>query len=76
MPESWKKANERMSCLDCGESGAEPYVTTKGKNPGRNVRVCHKCVHRWEEFGLKPREPVYEEPRAPTPQRTAGSGPR
>lgn len=62
MGESWTSANARMSCLDCGESGAHPYTTTKGENHGRPVRVCHKCLHRWEWLGLKPREPMYEEP--------------
>lgn len=60
--ETWKSANERMACLDCGESGAHPYTTTRGANPGRAVRVCHRCVHRWVEFGLVERAPMYEEP--------------
>lgn len=51
MSETWARANARMACLDCGESGAHPYVTTKGENPGRQVRVCTACMHRWEEWG-------------------------
>lgn len=61
--ESWESANMRMACLDCGESGAAPYVTTKGENPGKPVRVCDKCIHRWEAFGLKDRPTMYEEPQ-------------
>lgn len=64
MAESWTSANKRMACLDCGESEAQPYVTTRGENPGRPVRVCHRCSHRWVEFGLKERPPMYEEPGA------------
>ena len=60
---TWAAANARMACLDCGESGAHPYTTTKGKNPGRLVRVCHRCLDRWGDFGLRSRPPVYEEPR-------------
>lgn len=61
MSETWKSANERMACVDCGESGAQPYTTVYG----RHVRVCSRCLHRWESFGLRSREPMYEEPRAP-----------
>ncbi len=61
MPETWASANARRACLDCGESGAGMYVTTRGKNPGRNVRVCHRCIDHWVEFGLQTREPIYEE---------------
>lgn len=61
MSESWASANRRMACLDCGESGAYPYVTTRGANIGRFVRVCRKCLHRWGEYGLRSREPVHEE---------------
>lgn len=60
--ESWVEANKRMSCLDCGASGAAPYVTTKGENPRRNVRVCSRCLDRWIEFGLRSRDAMYEEP--------------
>jgi hypothetical protein len=66
MGETWASANRRMSCLDCGESGAQPYTTTQGENPGRHVRVCHRCIDRWVKFGLVTREPMYEEP-SPTP---------
>ena len=62
MGESWASANTRMACLYCGASGAQPYVTTTGANAGRNVRVCIRCLHRWDEFGLRPRNPIYEEP--------------
>jgi ribosomal protein L33 len=62
MSENWKSANARMACLDCGESGAHAYTTTKGKNPGRYVRVCRQCLDRWAEFGLQSRGPMYEEP--------------
>lgn len=61
MSESWKSANERMACLDCGQSGAHPYTTTTGANPGRAVRVCRQCLHRWGEFGLRTRAPIHEE---------------
>lgn len=61
--ESWAEANARMSCLHCGASGADPYVTTRGENPGRNVRVCVRCLDRWTEFGLRPRGIVYDESR-------------
>lgn len=62
--ETWAQANRRMACIDCGKSGAQPYVTTKGANPGRNVRICDECSPRWVEYGLKERAPTYEEPGA------------
>ena len=61
MSELWKSANARMACLDCGESGAHPFVTTKGENQGRAVRVCRRCLHRWDEFGLRTRAPMFDE---------------
>lgn len=67
MAETWAQANARMACLDCGESNAHPYVTTKGANPGRLVRVCNPCMHRWEEWGLKPRPLMHEEEVDPDP---------
>jgi hypothetical protein len=69
MSETWKTANLRMACLDCGESSAQPYVTTKGENPGRAVRVCHRCFDRWGAFGLRPRDPMYEEPGSGVPKK-------
>jgi hypothetical protein len=60
MSETWASANARMSCLDCGESGADPYTASEG----RPVRVCRRCVHCWEWLRLVPRAPMYDEPGA------------
>lgn len=54
--ETITSANRRMACYDCGESGATPVVTTKGENAGRKIRVCLRCAHRWDEFGLRVRD--------------------
>lgn len=63
--ETWTSANKRMACLQCGESGAQPYQTTRGENPGRYVRVCARCAPEWVEFGLRERPPMYDEPAKP-----------
>lgn len=62
--EAWASANARMSCLDCGASGAQPYTTTRGPSPGKHVRVCRACVDRWAWLGLVSRYPMYDEPNA------------
>jgi hypothetical protein len=59
MGESWASANARMACFDCGESGAKPYTTSHGNH----VRVCLRCIQRWECCRLVPREPMFDEPR-------------
>lgn len=62
MPETWASANARRSCLDCGESDAGLY--TYGPEDARiNTRVCNRCVGRWSQYRLVPREPVYQEAR-------------
>lgn len=59
MIESWASSNRRMACLDCGESGAQPYTTSHGKH----VRVCNRCLGRWEWLRLVPRDRMFDEPR-------------
>jgi len=59
--ETWASANARMSCFDCGESGAHPYTTNAGPNPGKHVRVCRLCDHRWAWLDLRARDRMYEE---------------
>lgn len=63
MSETWASANARRACLDCGESDADLYRTTRGEHPGRLVRVCQRCAvaHDWYRFGLVAREPLPEE---------------
>lgn len=56
MGETNGQAAARMACLDCGNSGATAYTTTKGANPGRLVRICDACWGRWAEYGLKTRD--------------------
>lgn len=73
MGESWASANARMACFDCGESGAQPYTTTAGPNPGKHVRVCLQCVDRWEWLKLVSRERMFEEPKAPPSDRRSYS---
>ncbi len=58
MSETRASANARMACLECGVSGAAPYVTTKGANPGRMVRVCDRDLPGWSEYGLRERKPI------------------
>lgn len=57
MSEFVSAEDHRLACFDCGESGARLFVTTKGENPGRKIRVCPKCLRRWDDFGLKSRAP-------------------
>lgn len=61
--ETEREAGARMACHDCGESGADPWVTTKVENPGRLLRVCHRCVHRWVTWGLVSRDLLPHERR-------------
>lgn len=58
MGESWASANARMACMDCGESGADPYTT----NLGKHVRICGRCLHGWEALQPRMRERLPCEP--------------
>ena len=57
------EANRVRACLDCGEPGAFLWLTTKGANPGRLLRVCALCLRQdhWHAFGLVERAPIAEE---------------
>lgn len=61
MSETVSSANRRMACLWCGTSGATPVRTTRGENPGRNLRVCRACAHHWDGYGLVVRELIADE---------------
>lgn len=58
-----REANRVRACLNCGEPGALLWRTTKGENPGRNVRVCAACLRKddWYRFGLVERQPILGE---------------
>ena len=49
------------ACLECGKPGAGLRVTTRGENPGRNIRVCSECEPNWWMFAPVEREPVAAE---------------
>jgi hypothetical protein len=57
------EANRVRACLDCGEAGALLWRTTKGKNPGRLLRICAACLRKddWHRFGLVERQPILGE---------------
>lgn len=54
------EASRIRACLGCGAPGAWLCRTTKGANPGRDLRLCAACVHQgdWSEFGLVDRDPL------------------
>lgn len=58
-----RKANRVRSCLDCGDPGALLFRTTRGKNPGRLLRLCVPCLRKddWHRFGLVERQPLIGE---------------
>ena len=60
----WSEANAKRLCLECGAPDAHLFVTTRGANPGRKVRLCTTCLLQcddWLEFGLVEREPMPSE---------------
>jgi hypothetical protein len=52
-------ADKVRACVDCGEPGGILWITTKGANPGRKLRLCEACrvARDWYRFGLIPRLP-------------------
>ena len=59
------EAGRVRACIQCGAAGAWLCVTTRGANPGRNLRLCDGCLRSsdWNEFGLVDREPLPVEVR-------------
>jgi hypothetical protein len=65
-----KEAGRLRACIGCGTPGAWLCRTTKGENPGRNLRLCQECLRadpNWFDFGLADRDPL---PIEITPEET------
>lgn len=54
------EAGRIRACVGCAAPGAWLYRTTKGANPGRNLRLCETCLGTgdWYKYGLVAREPL------------------
>lgn len=65
------EADRLRICCDCGEPNAALWRTTKAENPGRLLRVCRYCEHRWTRWGLVERDPIAGE-RDWSPQTESG----
>jgi hypothetical protein len=54
------EADKARACIQCGGHDSWLCRTTKGANPGRNLRLCGPCLRtgEWYEFGPVDREPL------------------
>lgn len=55
-----REAGLIRACIGCGRPGAWLCRTTRGENPGRNLRLCPQCAADpdWYVFVLVDREPL------------------